>query len=186
MWNKSPVKYESIYFMGEESPRSKYMAFGSEVADDGENGTSQRETVKALNMLLPTYKHIEHKIDADIKTRHGLLRVHGRIDTFDSKPLRFRERKTGTVPWTQAKVNKHGQIDFYYMLIYLSGNKLPTEAWLDWAETRVNGDGDIELTGEHKEYRADRAMADVLRMIARVTETAQGISAAYEKKLMAL
>lgn len=184
LWEKNPRQYERIYFMGEQPPKSMYMAFGSEVADDAENGTSERESVKALNMLLPTYKTVEHKIDAEIKTQQGLLRVHGRLDTYE--PIRFRERKTGTVGWTQAKVNRHGQIDFYYMLVYLSTGKLPTEAWLDYAETRVNDDGDLELTGNHESYDATRTMADVLRMIARCKKAALEIQAAYEAKLMAL
>lgn len=186
LWERNPDEYVQVYFMGKKRPPNKHMLFGSEVADDGDKGSSERETVKALNMLLPTYKHMEHKIDAETKTQHGILRLHGRIDTFDSKPLRFRERKTGTVPWTAAKVARHGQIDFYHMLIYLTGKKLPTEAWLDWAQTRENDDGDIELTGYTQEFSANRTMADVLKMIARATKAAVEIEELYQKKLMAL
>jgi len=150
------------------------------------NGSSERESIKALNALLPTYKKVEHKIDAEVKTTAGLLRLHGRLDTYEDKPLRFRERKTGTVPWTPAKVARHGQIDFYYMLVYLSKGKLPTEAWLDWAQTAVNEDNEVELTGEYQEFAATRTMADVLRMITRAKKAALEISAAYEAKLMAL
>lgn len=186
LWERSPKEYMRIYFYGGNTPKSRYMDFGSEVADDAENGTSERESVKALNMLLPTYKKIEHKIYADIKTDAGLLKVHGRLDTYEDKPLRFRERKTGKIPWTPAKVARHGQIDFYYMLIYLSTGKLPTEAHLDWAQTRVNDNGDVELTGEHTEYDATRTMTDVLRMITRTKNVALEIAENYERKLMAL
>ena len=186
LWERNKDEYVQVYFMGKKRPPNKHMLFGSEVAEDGEKGTSERETVKALNMLLPTYKYMEHKIDAEVKTKNGLLRLHGRIDTFDSKPLRFRERKTGTVPWTAGRVSKHGQIDFYYMLIYLSGKKLPKEAWLDWAQTRENDDGEIELTGVTREFAATRTMADVLKMIARATKAATEIAELYEQKLMAM
>lgn len=186
LWEKNPRQYERIYFYGEEPPKSMYMTFGSEVADDAENGTSERESVKALNMILPTYKVAEHKIDAEIKTPKGILRLHGRLDQYDPKPLRFRERKTGTVPWTQAKVARHGQIDYYYMLVYLSKGKLPTEAWLDWAQTEVDEYGTLQLTGHHAEFNASRTMTDVLRMIARAQKAALEISEAYEAKLMAL
>jgi len=187
LWEKNPRQYERIYFYGEEPPRSMYMTFGSEVADDAEKGTSERETVKALNMILPTYKKVEHKITASTKTQSGILTVHGRLDTYEDKPLRFRERKTGTVAWTQAKVDRHGQIDFYYMLVYLDKGKLPTEAHLDWAQTRVNEDtGEVELTGENTTYDATRTLEDVLRMINRARKAAVEIAAAYEAKLMAL
>lgn len=186
LWEKDPEEYMRIYFYGGESRRSKYMDFGSEVADDAENGSSARETVKAINMLLPTYPKAEHKIYASIKTPHGILNVHGRLDQFKPKPLAFRERKTGTVAWTQAKVDRHGQIDYYYMLIYLDTGKLPESASLDWAQTRVNEDGDIELTGEHKSFIATRTMTDTLRMINRTTKAALEIAAAYEAKLMAV
>ena len=187
LWKKDRPEYERIYFYGGKSRRNKYMDFGSEVADDGENDTSQRETIKALNALLPTYQRVEHKIDTAVRTAHGILRLYGRLDTFEDKPLRFRERKTGTVPWTHARVKRHEQIDFYYMLIYLSSGRMPDEAaWLDWAETRVNDNGDIELTGENKEYRAERTLVDVLRMINSTTEVAKQIADAYEAKLMAV
>lgn len=183
LWERNKAQYERIYFFGEEPPKSMYMTFGSEVADDAENGTSERDTVKALNALLPTYDKIEHKINGQIKTDAGLLVVHGRLDTYEDVPLRFRERKTGTVPWTQAKVNRHGQIDFYYMLIYLSTGKLPTEAHLDWAQTRVNDDEEVELTGHTQEFTAERSMTDVLRMISRCKSAALEIATAYEEKL---
>lgn len=184
LWERSKKEYERIYFYGGTVPKSRYMDFGSEVADDGENGTSEKETVKALNMLLPTYKIVEHKIDAEIKTQQGLIKVHGRLDTYE--PTRFRERKTGTVPWTQRKVDGHGQVDFYYMLVFLATGKLPTEAWLDWAETKVNDEGGIELTGEHTEFMATRTMTDVLRMISRTKKAALEIAEHYNIKLMAL
>lgn len=186
LWEKNPREYERIYFYGGTVPRNRYMDFGGEVAEDGENGTSERESIKALNLLLPTYDSVERKIDAEIKTAAGLLRVHGRLDTAKKNLSGFRERKTGTVPWTPAKVARHGQIDFYYMLIYLHTGKLPKDAWLDWAQTRVNDDEEIELTGHTQEFAATRTMADVLRMITRAKKAALEINAAYEAKLMAL
>lgn len=188
LWEKDKPEYRRIYYYGGKGFSSKYTAFGSEVADDAEKGTSTRDTVKALNMLLPTYAQIEHKIDARIKTpKDGLLYVHGRLDTYENIPLRFRERKTGTVPWTQKKVDKHGQIDFYYMLIYLQSGKLPEHpAYLDWAETVPNNRGGMDLTGNIAEFIAERTLLDVFKMIQRVTKAALEIQADYKNELMRL
>lgn len=184
LWEKNPSEYMRIYFYGGSVPKSRYMDFGSEVADDAENGTSERESVKALNAILPTYDYVEKKVDAEIKTPHGILKLHGRLDTAAKRLTRFRERKTGTVPWTPAKVARHGQIDFYYVLIYLKTGKLPKEAHLDWAQTRVNeDDGTIELTGECTEFAAQRTMTDVLQMISRCTKVAKEISDEYSERL---
>lgn len=185
LWEKNQKEYERIYFYGGEHRRSKYMDFGSEVADDAENGTSERESVKALNVILPTYKIVEHKIDTEVKTDKGILRLHGRLDTYE--PIRFRERKTGTVKWTQRKVDTHGQIDYYYMLVYLSEGKLPTEAYLDWAETKVDEEtGRVYLTGRHQSYSAERTLTDVLRMINRAKKAALEIQESYENKLLGI
>lgn len=185
LWERNKKEYERIYFYGGSVPKSRYMDFGSEVAEDGEHGTSQKESVKALNMLLPTYKVVEHKVDAEIKLDKNIyLKVHGRLDTYE--PIRFRERKTGTVPWTARKVASHGQIDFYYMLVYLETGKLPSEAWLDWAETELDEEGNVVLTGHTVPFEATRTIADVLKMINRVKKAAREIAEHYNNKLMAL
>lgn len=183
LWERNKQEYQRIYFMGGTVPRNRYTDFGSEVAEDAEKGTSSNEEVRALNAMLPAYDSMEHKIDARVKTERGFLLLHGRLDTYDTKAIRFRERKTGKVAWTDRRVARHGQIDFYHMLIFLSTNKPPTEAWLDWAQTQEDDDGVISLTGHCEEFRADRSMEDILRMISRAKKAAFEIEDAYTKLL---
>jgi len=183
LWNrKDKTEYRRIYYYGGKSFSSKYTDFGSEVSEDGEHQNSDNETIRALNTLLPTYEYVEKKIDAYIQTPNGKLHIHGRLDTYEDTP-RFRERKTGTRPWTKSKVASHGQIDFYYMLVYLHTGKLPTDTWLDHAETTVNENGEVELTGEIESHPANRTMEDVLRMIQKVTSAALEIEQDYKEHL---
>jgi hypothetical protein len=80
----------------------------------------------------------------------------------------FREYKTGMREWTQAKVNTHGQLIFYAVMIWLKTGKLP-ECWLDWIRTEYDEYGEIKVTGEWKSFkRRPFSLVEVGSMLKRI------------------
>jgi hypothetical protein len=78
----------------------------------------------------------------------------------------FREQKTGKTPWTQAKVDKHFQLDIYSTLLEEADGFVQDECELMWVKTEnlfktMEFDGiqlqgtstDIVLTGEYKIFK---------------------------------
>lgn len=193
LWEKDQKTYIKRYFLGEEDKGNAYMAYGSKVAKDAENGESDDLVIAALNTILPTYPKAEYEITHTIETKRGPLKLLGKLDQFRAKPLAFRERKTGMKPWTQSRVDKHGQIDFYYILIGGKHDAKPSEidAWLDWAGTEwryneATEEQELTLTGETRSYPAPRTAGDILKMKHRIITAAIEIDAAYREQLLVL
>ena len=77
----------------------------------------------------------------EIRTTVRGIPILSYIDDYDPVKNVFREKKTGKIPWTQAKVIKHGQLVFYAVALKHSIGKIPEYCDLDWMQTK---DGAIE------------------------------------------
>jgi len=73
--------------------------------------------------------------------------------TADWKKLK--EFKTGKTPWTQEKVDNHGQLDFYCLMTYLEKGYFPEDVELTWFETKDDSEGGITVTGKIKTFKYD-------------------------------
>lgn len=183
MWERSPERYIRQYVHGAAGFENSGMTFGKEVSQALENGAESDDTLmEALVAILPRYQLPEHEIRAILKTPYGNVELLGKLDTFGRDPIRFREYKTGRVPWTQAKANKHRQLLHYAALVYLLHGKLPTEVWLDWAETE-EVDGEVRLTGKILSFHVKIDLRDVLEYLADVCRVAREIDEMYRKEI---
>ena len=74
---------------------------------------------------LPRYEKFEHKLEGKISD----IPLLGYLDSFDSKTCNFLEYKSSSNEkrWHQKSAEKHGQLDFYFLLIYLNYQKKPEE-----------------------------------------------------------
>jgi RecB family exonuclease len=77
------------------------------------------------------------------------------LDSFQREPIAFQEYKTGKTPWTQERVDKHGQLLMYCSALRASLGAYPACVHLIWLRTQevsvTNGmlrNREIELTGE--------------------------------------
>lgn len=115
------------------------------------------------------------------------------IDSYDSVSGNFREYKTGKIPWTQAKVQKHDQLTFYATALKWSTGKMPEYCDLDWIETKESksesddfwrgSDKILNVTGKVVTFRREFDEREVERMEEVIVKCADQISEAYKKFL---
>lgn len=174
-WN--PEQYRKIYILGEERTTTPEMEYGKRLATILEKGDDGKDIlISGLYHLLPKYKIAEKELTAEMSG----IKLLGLLDSYDPKTHNFYEYKTGK-EWTQRKVDNHGQLTFYAMLIYLNYKILP-KMKLIWVETEWKN-GEIIATGRIKGFSTERTLVDILRFIARVKKTAMDISEMYRKEL---
>lgn len=187
LWRKDPKRYIRQYIHGESGFENAGMRFGKRTSDALENGADGDDLLmEAAVALIPAYAKREHEIRATLKDKDGRSVVLlGKLDTFDPKTPRFREYKTGKVPWTQARANKHWQLPFYAALIMLDCGKIPKDTYLDWIETEYTDYG-VQFTGNIKSYRVEIDMLRVLDTLAVAMKAAREIDAAYRAEMKTL
>jgi len=185
MWERSPERYVARYMHGGADLSNAAMEFGKKTSDALESGAETGDLLlDTVVAMLPHYEKREHEIRVTFKTEAGEVDLLGKLDTYGiKKGPRFREYKTGRVPWTEAKARKHGQIKHYSGLIYLDEGVLPTEAWLDWAETAWGEDGELGFTGKIASFHVTPTMQETLQYLARVSRVAREIDARYRAEL---
>lgn len=191
LWMKSQDAYKRRYFYGEDAPENAAMAFGKRTAEALETGAaSGDDLIDAVATLLTRYQRSEHEIRATLKTPAGDVVLLGVLDTFDPKAPRFREYKTGRVKWTQSRARRHKQLLHYASLVYLFHGKLPTEVWLDWAETEMgeleDGSIGVRFTGNLQSFKVEVGLKDVLEYLALAGRVAREVDEAYRAEISKL
>ena len=181
LWKADPARYRQIYFDNRDELRitNKGMEYGKTVASALERGESVEDVVTDTAMsLLPKYDVADKEIRADMKTKDGWLTLLGRPDTMDSLSKDFREYKTGRIEWTAAKAQKHPQMAFYAMLIYVAYGVALKDAYLDWIET-YEEQGVVKPTGRIESFHVTFALTDILQCMADTAKVAKEIESAY-------
>lgn len=181
MWKSSKERYKGIYFDNrtELAIYNDSMEYGKQFADALEN---YRETDDLLTdasiLLLAKYDVRDKEIKVDLKIKEGYISLLGRPDTMNSKTYAFREYKTGKQPWTQNKANKHFQLYFYAVLIYLKYNIVTEKCHLDWIETEKISDK-IQPTGRIETFPVKIGLQKILETMAEITRVAKEIEIEY-------
>lgn len=211
LFERNPKKWLEVYFYGEKRRINRGMAFGRTMAEGLESGDLTGDPVLDLVMeRLPKFE-IMDKVLQDpkgaevdyfepvsgkwIKVKVPVLNSNGyripiliRPDSLKKDETGFKEYKTGQEPWTQAKVDKHGQMDFYGTGIYLKTGKIPVENELVYVETgkRANGplDARIGATGAILRFKRVITMAQALKMMVRMKKTWIGIGKICEDEML--
>lgn len=183
LWLKNKPEYKRIYFYGGKSFENGATRYGKKLAnaleldeDDGD------EVIQLVKHFLPKYSSLGHKllVPAVVDKQSFILR--GDLDSFDPPTLAFDEFKTGSVPWTQRKVDSFKQITWYTTLIYLSNRKLPPKIRLIWAPTEKKANGEIIATGDIHTFSTSRTVLDCLQLLNSAKTVALEISKAYSKE----
>ena len=145
----------------------------------------EKGTHKKLLPDLIVYPVREHEIRVNICG----VPILSFLDDYDPEKNIFREKKTGKVPWTQAKVIKHGQLVFYATALKHSIGKMPEYCDLDWIETRegavnVNdfwrdNEKEVQVTGRIQSFHRVFDEREITKMEKLIVKSAKEISKAY-------
>lgn len=180
LWNSNKDRYIREYFAGGKRLDTKYLRFGKGIAQMIEDGN-----YKDVLPDLIVYDKPEFKIETEING----VPILSFIDSYDPTFHVFREYKTGKHPWTQAKVQKHGQLVFYAVALKRITGLVPWECHLDWIETKdtVRESGGLwkdekvlSLTGKIKSFRRVFSEVEIRRMEDLIEKTAKEIDEAYK------
>ena len=153
LWQKSKREYWKRYGLGEDRSQNKYFEKGRELSnaleydDDGEFSGDQLLSVVLAG--IPKLEIMERKLEVTLKNGEKVLSY---LDSSDFLGEEFFEYKTGKVAWTQEAVDKHDQMLFYAMSLYIaSGRQIIPTAKLFWIETEQTEEG-LKYTGVIQEF----------------------------------
>lgn len=156
-----PEQWYRRYILDEKEPPNKEMVFGKMI---GERLASDK------NFLPQVDRHLT--FEQKLEVRFGKIPMIGFMDTSHLPEKKFREFKTGKTAWTQKRVDEHGQIDMYLLMIYIAHRIKPEEmtVHLDWLKTVEHGDFTITLTEpvELYTFKTKRTMAQLLKFGAHI------------------
>lgn len=180
LWKQSKERFIRQYFANGDSLDTKYLQFGKNIATSIEDG-SYIGTLPHLTV----YEIPEYEVEVSVNG----VPLLSYIDSYDPVNHIFREYKTGKIPWTQSKVQKHGQLLFYAVALRALTGIAPTHCHLDWIETReVESDGiwdtnekKVELTGKILTFYREFDTREVDNMEEDIIRTAHEISEAYKQ-----
>ena len=180
-WTTNPLRYRKEYFEAGKKLDTKYLRFGKGIAELIENGTHKD--------LLPDLV-VYNKPEFEIKTEVLGVPILSYIDSYDSVNNVFREYKTGKIPWTKAKVIKHGQLVFYAVALKHSCGKVPEYCDLDWIETKEGSvevedfwrqnEKQVQITGKIKSFHREFDNREIEAMEDLIVKSAKEISEAYQ------
>jgi hypothetical protein len=176
LWEKSPYEYAKHYIYG-ATINNPHIELGKKLAEVLEKGWEDEEDFDIKNLdielariLLPTYPEKEVELKAEVDG----VPILGKLDGFDRDRLIIGEYKTGIQEWTQERVDNHGQLTFYALLVYLNFGKLPSQINLYWIPVRYDG-YDIVLSDNTQIFETKRTMKDLLDMGVRIKRAWEGI-----------
>jgi hypothetical protein len=194
LWKHDPERYKKLYMDGNQAYRlnNSGMDYGKTVATALENEESTGDLLTdAAMLLLPKYDVRDKEIQVETKTRDGWLKIIGRPDYLNSETKEFYETKTGKGKWTLAKAQKHPQMIFYAMLIYLAYGVVLKDAYLNWIETEdviePHSPSDwlpedrkvIKPTGHVETFKVEFKLKDILNCLAETIRVAKSIELAW-------
>lgn len=154
----------SKYILGQITPPNKEMIFGSMIG-------KKLETDPTFLPQIPRQKKMEYEFKATLSG----INFTGYADAYDEDIFHLEEYKTGKTPWTQKRVDDHGQITLYLLMRYLSENVKPEDhqCRLHWLPTCDTEDGEITLVEPfaHQTFHTTRTLKELLLLAAEITKT---------------
>lgn len=127
-------EWYSKYILGNPTPTNKRMIFGSAVG-------KRIETDPAYIPQLPRGV-MEYGIDVMMDD----IALVGYMDAYDPETKTINEFKTsGKDGWSQDKVDKHNQLDFYCLLLMLKENIKPEEVSINLHHLVTEESGDFSI-----------------------------------------
>lgn len=162
LWQTSQREFWKRYGLGEDRSANKYFAKGRELGEaleDNEDGENSTDDLLALVLTeVPKLDIMEHKVEVELKDGSKILCF---LDSCDLLGEEFYEYKSGKIPWTQEKVEKHDQMLFYALSLYIKSGRMRTpDCTLIWVETEQTENG-LKYTGVVERFTREISIKDV-------------------------
>ena len=180
-WESSKARFRREYFERGKKLDTKYLRFGKGIAKMIENDTYKK--------LLPELIVCEVR-EHEIRTTVLGVPILSYLDDYNPVKNVFREKKTGKIPWTMAKVIKHGQLLFYATALKHDLGKMPEYCDLDWIETKEGekvvddfwreNERAVQITGKIQSFHREFDVREIEKMEERILKNATEISDAYK------
>jgi hypothetical protein len=181
LWEQDPIAYQKKYFIGIPDKPSPFMDFGKQFAKDIEDykAGKQREFNFPTQFLETTklYPYVEYKLEHDFTD----FKFLGFIDNMSEDNEIVVDFKTGTAPWTQARLEESLQMQIYSTVIFYQFQVIPT-CFINYWQTRLKGK-EVLWTGVNEIYKHTFNFQDMAAAEMRVRRAAKEISEAYDKYL---
>jgi hypothetical protein len=169
LFERDPAAYVAQYIYGKDEQTSAAMVFGKQIAKGLEAKSTNDAAVEQLRTLLPKFPKQEY----EIKIAFEGVPLLAKLDLFSPWRVHIGELKTGRYPWTQSRVNEHGQLKFYALAAWLRYKRVP-RIELYWAPTEWQ-ENKLRLTGEIRTFQAEFSTPDLLSFGARLPKVWQAI-----------
>ena len=154
LFEKSPEEYRDVYFRGKKKPTSRYMAFGSKMADGLETGEATGDPVlDAMMSRIPKFELMDKEVRAEMKDGKEKIILLAKPDTSKKDYSAFKEYKTSTMKWTQKMADESDQITFYAAVMWLLTGKIPKDIELVAIGTEIAPDGSVVANGDMDIFR---------------------------------
>jgi hypothetical protein len=173
LWQSSKREYYKRYALNEDRSNNKFFDKGrelSEALEYGENGISTDDLLAVVLEAIPKLDIMEMRIDATLSNGEKTLCY---LDSASIDKTEFYEYKSGKVPWTQERVDKHDQLVFYALSIFRLTGEVPT-CKLFWIETEETEQG-LKYTGLVESFDRGFTIKEILEFEKKVIKTIEDI-----------
>ena len=188
LFNRNEDAYIREYIRGEERrngwAQERAMEFGKNIAEVLEGTDTDDDIVSLMKATVPKYQKSEEEVRAVLKAKGRELMLLGKLDSYEYTDIpKFLEYKTGKWKWTQEKANKHGQLLFYKVMLWINHGKM-ADSKLVWIPTEESDIGELCLSGEEpKVFEVVHTQADILSMMSKIIKTAERIEYLMEAEI---
>lgn len=143
------------YIEGTPTPTNKYMIFGSMIG-------KKIETDPTFLPDVPRQSRMEFAVETEYKG----IRMVGYFDSYCPDTFIIEEYKTSRkCGWSQGKVDNHGQITFYYLLLNLAHGVKPKNVTsrLHHLETELDENEEVKLVEPFtlRQFKTKRTVKDI-------------------------
>ena len=188
LFETSEKKYIEKYFYGEDDNRSNdFMSFGKRYAEAKETGDCKGDPMLEFAMnAVPSYQFPEYKLEAELSTPYGKIKLLAIPDSFSEIDIQILEYKTGKIPWTQSKVQKHGQLHFYAVSTKAKFSVNPSQQlwWIETTDKDENGNKiPVRPTGITQVFKFKASDQELKEMEQRIIRACLRIDKLYRQHL---
>jgi len=180
LWHRSKREYWKRYSLGAEQKSNRFFDKGKELATFIETGevisSGNDGFLKLVAEQVPKLDIPEQELRFSVVLNTGEDKeILCFVDSGAEDGTEFLEYKTGKIPWTQERVDKHDQMLFYALGYFLNGCRAVPKAKLVWVETMDTKEDGLLYTGKVECFERKITTDDLADFHKRVVDTIEEI-----------